>query len=97
MKKLFILCFSNIKKAKSNSISLLVMFIISSLLFNAGMLVLINFGSFFDKNVLELNTSDTYYLISNNLYTEEVEDYIVNHENINDYYIEINIWDICGF
>ena len=92
MKKLFILCFSNIKKAKSNSISLLVMFIISSLLFNAGMLVLINFGSFFDKNVLELNTSDTYYLISNNLYTEEVEDYIVNHENINDYYIEINIW-----
>ena len=92
MKKLFILCFSNIKKAKSNSISLLVMFIISSLLFNAGMLVLINFGSFFDKNVLELNTSDTYYLISNNLYTEEVEDYIVNHENINDYYIEMNIW-----
>ena len=92
MKKILMLSFSNIKKAKANSISLSIMFIISALLLNVGILVLFNFGNFFDKTVKELNTTDTYYLISKNLYSEELEDYILNHENIENIQMEDNLW-----
>lgn len=92
MKKIFMLCFANIKKAKGNSVSLLIMFLISAFLFNAGLLVLINFSGFFDKTTDELNTSDTYYLISNSLYSQELEDYILNHENLEQMEKEENLW-----
>jgi putative ABC transport system permease protein len=71
------------------------MFIISSLLFNAGLLVLINFGGYFDKTIEELNTSDTYYLIANNLYDQELEDYIFNHDNLIEAEIEDSLWGVA--
>src|SRR5690554_5898155 len=94
MKKLLMLAFSNIRKTKASSAYLLMMFIIAGLLFNAGLLVLINFGGFFDKTAKELNASDTYYLISDNVYNEEVENFIYHHDNVLDIEKEANLWGL---
>lgn len=94
MKNIFMLSFANLRKAKGNFISLLIMFIISSLLFNAGLLVLINFSSYFDDTTAELNTSDTYFMITDNLYSESLEEYIFNHENIEEVQKELNLWKL---
>lgn len=59
------------------------MFIIAALLFNAGLLVLFNYGSFFDTLKNELNKADTYYIIPNSIYKEEAYDYIKQNEHIN--------------
>ncbi len=54
------LSFANIRKAKGHAVSLFLLFLIASLLLNAGLLVLLNFGSYFQKMTNELNTSDIY-------------------------------------
>ncbi|HAN20136.1 MAG: hypothetical protein A2Y15_01120 [Clostridiales bacterium GWF2_36_10] len=81
MKKLFMLSLANISKTKGHTVSILIMFIITALLLNAGLLVFLNFGSYFEKLTEELNTSDVYYSVSSNVYTEEIDSYIKNHDN----------------
>lgn len=92
MNKLVKLSIANIRKTKGNSVSLLVMFAIAALLVNAGLLVFINFGSYFDKITTELNTSNTYYIMSSDVYNEEVEQYIYNHDNVKEVQKEDAIW-----
>lgn len=75
------LSFANIRKTKGHTVSLFIMFLITSLLLSAGLLISLNFGSFFEKLTEELNTSDVYYLIQDFLYSDEIEKYIDNHEN----------------
>lgn len=82
MKKIFMLSFTNIRKTKGHTISLLIMFIIAALLMNAGLLVFFNFGGFFDKTIKELNTSNIYYSMPSEFYNKEVENYIQNNENV---------------
>ena len=53
------------------------------LTFNAGLLSIINYGSFFDTLKNELNKADTYYIIPNSIYKEEAYDYIKQNEHIN--------------
>ena len=48
VKKLLMLALANIRKTKSASITLVVMFIIASSLMNIGLLVVINYGNFFN-------------------------------------------------
>jgi putative ABC transport system permease protein len=55
--------------------------LITSLLHNAGLLIFMNFGSFFEKLTEELNTSDVYYLIPDFIYSDEIENFIDGHEN----------------
>lgn len=74
--------FANLRKTKSASIVLVLMFIISSLLLNIGLLVVINYGSFFDKLKEELKPSNNYYLISDSIYTDKVKNYLENNEHI---------------
>lgn len=76
------LSYSNIRKAKGHTISLLLMFIIASLLLNLGLLIFTNFGSYFQNMTKELNSSDVYYIMPNRLYSTEVEEYLKNNENI---------------
>ena len=83
MKKLFMLGFANIRKTKGNTISLLIMFFIAALLINAGLLVFVNFGSYFDKISTQLKTSNVYYALSSDSYTVEVENYLESNDNIN--------------
>lgn len=92
MNKIFMLSFANIRKTKGQTASLFVMFIIASLLLNSGLLLLMNFGSFFEKTANELNSSDVYYTIPSRLYTKEIDDYIKNNINILKLQKEESIW-----
>jgi putative ABC transport system permease protein len=58
------------------------MFLIAALLLNSGLLVFVNFGSFFEKTAKELNTSNIYYIMPSHLYNNKVEDYINNNDNV---------------
>lgn len=82
MYKLFMLVHANIRKTKGHTITLFVMFLITSLLLNAGLLILFNFTNYFSKLTNELNTPDIYYIIPKSLYTDDVEEFLTTHENI---------------
>ncbi len=92
MKKLFMLALANIRKTKANTVTMLILFAITTLLLNAGLLVLINFGGFFAKTIAELNTSDAFYIVSESKYTKEVDDFIKENENVEKMQQEKIIW-----
>ena len=83
MKKLWKLASANIKKNKSVSITLAVMFVVAALLLNAGLLVVLNYSNFFDRLKEELKASDAYFLIPDVIYNEDVESYLNKNEHIN--------------
>lgn len=84
--------FANIRKTKSNTVSLLVMFIISGILLNAGLLVFLNFGSFLDDLSKELNTSNVYYAMPEKVYSSEIDNYLKSNDNITEMQKENALW-----
>ena len=86
------LAFANIRKTKGHTVSLFIMFLMAALLMNAGLLVYINFGGFFQKTIDELKTSNVYYIMPSNLYNNEVETYIKNNDNMIEMQKEESIW-----
>lgn len=82
MRKIWMLSLANIRKTKSHTGSLFLLFGITTLLLSLGLLVLLNFSSYFDKLAKELNTTNTYYLMTEHLYSNEVESYFESSENI---------------
>ncbi|MDR0293138.1 MAG: ABC transporter permease [Oscillospiraceae bacterium] len=76
MNKIFLLARANIRKTKGQTVILAILFLISSMMLNAGLIVLFSFGSFFERLTEELNTSDAYIYIPEVLYTDEVEQYL---------------------
>lgn len=92
MRKLAMLSFANIRKTKGHTVSLLLLFLIAGLLLNAGSLVFVNFGSYFEKVTKELKTNDVYYLLPNQLYTGEVDEYIRNNKNVSNMHKEDVLW-----
>ncbi|AIQ18452.1 hypothetical protein H70357_18425 [Paenibacillus sp. FSL H7-0357] len=92
MRKLAMLSFANIRKTKGHTVSLLLLFLIAGLLLNAGSLVFVNFGSYFEKVTKELKTNDVYYLLPNQLYTGEVDEYIRNNNNVSNMHKEDVLW-----
>ena len=73
---------ANIRKTKSASSTLVIMFIIAALLLNAGLLVVINYGNFFNNLKDELKPSNAYFALSDKLYTSQVKTYIDNNEHV---------------
>jgi putative ABC transport system permease protein len=84
--------YSNIKKKKGQTISLIIMFLIAGMLFNLGMLILFSFGNYFDKLVSELNSSDEYYIIPDKFYNKDVKEFLQNNEYIEKFQIENSIY-----
>lgn len=82
MKKEFILSFANIRKNKGHTLSLFILFLIAALLLNAGLLVSVNFGGFFQKQTEELNTSDLYLNIPTQLYSSKVDRFLKNNSTV---------------
>lgn len=82
VKKLWILAMANIKKHKSVSVTLAVMFLVAALLLNAGLLVTLKYGSFFEQLKDELNPSDAYFLIPDSVYNDEVGQYFEENEHV---------------
>jgi len=73
---------ANIRKTKSVSATLVGMFIIAAFLLNAGLLVVINYGGFFNTLKEELLPADVYYMLPDALYTDEVKAYLDGNEHI---------------
>jgi len=92
MRKIFKLSFANIRKTKGHTVSILLMFIIAAMLLNLGLLVFINFGSYFEKVAKELNSSDVFYLMPEGLYSPRVDEYIKNNDNIKTMQRENPLW-----
>lgn len=82
MRKLRILAFANIKKNRSSSFILAVMFFIAALLLNIGLLVLINYGHHFKNLTRELDSSDCYFLIPDDIYTDDVKPFLTDNSHI---------------
>lgn len=82
MYKLWMYARANIRKTKSVSVTLAVMFVVAAFLLNAGLLVSINYGSFFEQLKKELSPADVYYMLSDSLYTDEVNAYIDGNEHV---------------
>lgn len=82
MRKICMHSFANIRKTKSVSATLIGMFVIAAFLLNMGLLVVINYGSFFDQLKKELSPSDAYCLMADSLYTEEVETFFEENEHV---------------
>ncbi|OPX45084.1 FtsX-like permease family protein [Ruminiclostridium hungatei] len=82
MYKLWMLASANIRKTKSVSATLVGMFIIAAFLLNAGLLVVINYGGFFNTLKEELLPADVYYMLPDALYTDEVKAYLDGNEHI---------------
>ncbi|WP_346890684.1 ABC transporter permease [Clostridium sp. UBA3887] len=82
LRKILMLSFANIKKTKGHTVSILFMFIIAAMLLNLGLLVFVNFGSYFEKVTEELNSSDEYYLMPESLYSQRVSEYIKSNDDI---------------
>ena len=82
VKKLWLLATANIRKTKSASTTLIIMFIIAALLLNTGLLVVFNYGNFYSGLKSELNTSDAYFALPDKLYTEEVKSYLTHNEHV---------------
>jgi putative ABC transport system permease protein len=95
MKKLFMLTLANIRKTKGHTVSLFIMFLIAAFLLNAGLLVYINFGGFFEKTTQELNTSNVYYIVPSHLYNNQVDEYITNDDNVLEMQKEESLWGIA--
>lgn len=73
---------ANIGKTKSVSGTLAIIFLIAALLLNAGLLVVVNYGNFFESLKEELLPADAYYCMSDILYTEEVKSYLDGNEHV---------------
>ena len=82
MYKLWMQARANIRKTKSVSVTLFIMFLIAGLLLNAGLLVSINYGGFFGSLKEELAPSDVYYAIPDMIYKEEAMDYLAANEHV---------------
>ncbi|BCN29175.1 ABC transporter permease [Anaeromicropila herbilytica] len=82
MNKLWMHAIANIRKTKSASTTLVIMFIIAALLLNAGLLVTINYGSFFNNLKDELNPSNVYFALPDKIYTNEVKSYIDKNKHV---------------
>ena len=82
MGKQWLIAKANLRKTKSVSITLGLIFLIAALMLNAGLLVSLNYGSFFQVQKEQLKPSDAYMLMQGNMYTEEVEDYFAENKNI---------------
>ncbi|MCL1859579.1 MAG: ABC transporter permease [Oscillospiraceae bacterium] len=82
VKKLWMIASANIKKHKSVSITLVIMFVVAALLLNAGLLVVLNYGSFFENLKEELNPSDAYFLLPDAIYSEKTERYFNENEHV---------------
>lgn len=82
LEKILMLSFANIRKTKGHTVSLFLMFLIASLLLNAGLLIFANFGNYFEKITKELHTSDMIYILPSRLYSDKIDSFIQNNDNV---------------
>lgn len=92
MRKIFKLSFANIRKTKAHTVSILLMFIIAAMLLNLGLLVFVDFGGYFEKVTKELNSSDVFYIMPEGIYSDRVEEYVKNNDDVKMLQRENPLW-----
>lgn len=92
MSKLWMHARANIRKTKSVSATLIVMFLIAALLLNAGLLVSLNYGSFFGQLKEELSPADVYYAIPGQLYSDEVKEAMDGNKHVEQTMVVDALW-----
>ncbi len=92
MNKILMLARANIRKTKGHTVSLLLMFFISAMLLNIGMLIFSNFGSYLDRMVEELHTSELYYVMPESYYNERIDEYLKTNDTIEEMESEEALW-----
>ena len=97
MNKMFLLALANIRKTKGQTVILTLLFFISSMMLNIGLIVLLGFGSYFERTIEELNTSDVYILIPKARYTEDVEQFFTEHDDIESFQVNNAISGLFTF
>ena len=85
MNKLFLLAFAGMRKAKAQTVVLIGLFLIASMMMGMSLMILLDFNQSFENMAKELNTSDMFFAIPELMYTEEVEQYFIDHEYIDDF------------
>ena len=88
MNKLLLLAFAHIRKAKAQTMVLVSLLFIASMLSNISLMILFDFTDSFERMAEELQTSDLFFTIPERMYTDEVEQYFLNHEEIE--YFQVN-------
>ncbi|MDR0349988.1 MAG: hypothetical protein LBH64_00350, partial [Coriobacteriales bacterium] len=79
MEKLIRLAGANIRKSMGQAVSLFVFILIAAALLNVGLLMLLSFGTSFDKRAEELHTPHYAIMEPETTYTEEQLAWFVNH------------------
>ena len=75
MRKILLLATTSIRKSKSQTVTLSLLLMVSTMVLAIGAIVMVGFGSFFDRTAKELNTSDAVFVISEGLYIDEMTEY----------------------
>lgn len=84
MKKIFLLAKSNIRGEKGQTISFLAIMIIAILLFNIGVMTILNFGKTLENDAVKLNTEKIAILVSNTTGAQKVIDAVKTLDGVKD-------------
>jgi len=87
MSKLFLLAFAHMRKSKAQTAVLVGLFLIASILSNISLMILLDFTNSFEQIAEELQTSDLFFAIPEWMYTDEVEQYFLDHEEIDHFQV----------
>ena len=85
MNKIILLAKANIRKTKGQTAVLAILFLIASAMLNIGLILALGFGNFFENTVEELSTADTYFVVSEAIYNDEIESYFQDSNEVSDF------------
>ena len=82
MKNILPIIQANLRRGKSQAISLLVFVLIAALLLNLGLLMMISYGNFFEKRAEALHTPHYVLVEEERLFSQSQLDYLNNHRDV---------------
>lgn len=84
MKNIWMLAKANMRKSKSQSVSLLIFVLIATTLLNVGLVLFTGVGDFFDKRAEELNMPHAYIMYSQDGDVNNGIEYVQNYPGVNE-------------
>ena len=82
MGKINMLAAANIRKSKSQTVSLLVFILIATMFLNIGLVLFFNFTAYFDERAEELNAPHATFLQEESITTDEQLDWLVDYRGV---------------
>ncbi|MDR1422343.1 MAG: hypothetical protein LBI64_05700, partial [Coriobacteriales bacterium] len=82
MRSILPITLANLRRAKSQAVSLLAFVLIAALLLNSGLLLMLSFGSFFDERSEALHAPHYVLIEEERLFTQAQLDYLENYSGV---------------